>query len=76
MALLRAHAGEQRLLGVVICSIPSIPCDLVQVALLRAHAGEHLLLGVAMRSIGNKDFLLLGNSFVIPRHSVEPEISR
>ncbi|XP_033117191.1 hepatocyte nuclear factor 4-gamma-like isoform X1 [Anneissia japonica] len=58
-----------------------IPCfgDLPlddQVALLRAHAGEHLLMGVARRSTPLKDFLLLGNDLVIPRHCPELEVSR
>ncbi|RWS07404.1 hepatocyte nuclear factor 4-gamma-like protein [Dinothrombium tinctorium] len=47
-----------------------------QVALLRAHAGEHLLLGLARRSIGLKDQLLLGNDFVIYRHSPDEDINR
>jgi len=47
-----------------------------QVALLRGHAGEHLLLGLSRRSITIKDILLLGNDFIIPRHSPDPEISR
>ncbi|XP_029463944.1 hepatocyte nuclear factor 4-beta-like isoform X1 [Rhinatrema bivittatum] len=47
-----------------------------QVALLRAHAGEHLLLGVAKRSIPYKDFLLLGNDFIIHMHCPELEIAR
>lgn len=58
--------------------IPSF-CELPlddQVALLRAHAGEHLLLGLARRSMHLKDLLLLGNDFIIPRHSAEVEISR
>lgn len=46
-----------------------------QVALLRAHAGEHLLLGLARRSLHYKDVLLLGNDYLIPRHSAEVEIS-
>lgn len=45
-------------------------------ALLRAHAGEHLLLGLARRSLPFKDILLLGNDFIIPRHSQEIDISR
>ena len=47
-----------------------------QVALLRGHAGEHLLLGLSKRSTQMKDILLLGNDFIIPRHSPDPEISR
>ncbi|CAL1596807.1 unnamed protein product [Knipowitschia caucasica] len=47
-----------------------------QVSLLRAHAGEHLLLGVAKRSMPFKDFLLLGNGYVIHRNSPEAEVSR
>ncbi|RWS27981.1 hepatocyte nuclear factor 4-gamma-like protein [Leptotrombidium deliense] len=47
-----------------------------QVALLRAHAGEHLLLGLARRSINLKDQLILGNDFVIFRHSPDEEINR
>ncbi|XP_053556855.1 hepatocyte nuclear factor 4-beta [Bombina bombina] len=47
-----------------------------QVALLRAHAGAHLLLGVAKRSLPYKDFLLLGNDFIIPMHCPELEIAR
>lgn len=47
-----------------------------QVALLRAHAGEHLLLGLSRRSVHLKDILLLGNDFIIPRHSPDPEITR
>ncbi|XP_073410972.1 hepatocyte nuclear factor 4-beta-like isoform X1 [Dendrobates tinctorius] len=47
-----------------------------QVALLRAHAGAHLLLGVAKRSLPYKDFLLLGNDFIIPMQCPEPEIAR
>jgi hypothetical protein len=45
-----------------------------QVALLRGHAGEHLLLGLSRRSIVINDILLLGNDFIIPRHSPDPEI--
>ena len=45
-------------------------------ALLRAHAGEHLLLGLSRRSLPLKDILLLGNDYVIPRHSQEADISR
>lgn len=47
-------------------------------ALLRAHAGEHLLLGLARRSLPLKDILLLGNDFVLPRHSQpsEPDVGR
>ena len=45
-----------------------------QVALLRGHAGEHLLLGLSRRSVQIKDILLLGNDFIIPRHSPHPEI--
>ncbi|XP_022235351.1 hepatocyte nuclear factor 4-gamma-like isoform X3 [Limulus polyphemus] len=56
-------------------SFSDLPLD-DQVALLRAHAGEHLLLGLARRSLCLKDVLLLGNDFVIPRHSAETEISR
>ncbi|XP_064640152.1 hepatocyte nuclear factor 4-gamma-like isoform X2 [Lineus longissimus] len=58
--------------------IPSF-CELPlddQVALLRAHAGEHLLLGVARRSIPLKDILLLGNDYIIPRHTTDMEINR
>ncbi|XP_063293385.1 hepatocyte nuclear factor 4-beta-like [Pelobates fuscus] len=54
-------------------------CELLlddQVALLRAHAGAHLLLGVAKRSLPYKDFLLLGNDFIIPMHCPELEIAR
>ncbi|XP_073461856.1 hepatocyte nuclear factor 4-beta-like isoform X1 [Aquarana catesbeiana] len=47
-----------------------------QVALLRAHAGAHLLLGVAKRSLPYKDFLLLGNDFIIPMHCPDLEIAR
>ncbi|XP_018425857.1 PREDICTED: hepatocyte nuclear factor 4-beta-like [Nanorana parkeri] len=47
-----------------------------QVALLRAHAGAHLLLGVAKRSLPYKDFLLLGNDFIIPMQCPELEIAR
>ncbi|KAM5138752.1 hepatocyte nuclear factor 4-beta-like [Mantella aurantiaca] len=47
-----------------------------QVALLRAHAGAHLLLGVAKRSLPYKDFLLLGNDFIIPLHCPDPDIAR
>ncbi|KAM9333758.1 hepatocyte nuclear factor 4-gamma [Pholidichthys leucotaenia] len=47
-----------------------------QVSLLRAHAGEHLLLGVAKRSMPFKDFLLLGNGYVVHRDSPEQEICR
>ncbi|XP_071973143.1 hepatocyte nuclear factor 4-beta-like isoform X1 [Engystomops pustulosus] len=47
-----------------------------QVALLRAHAGAHLLLGVAKRSLPYKDFLLLGNDFIIPIQCPELEIAR
>ncbi|KAM8947155.1 hepatocyte nuclear factor 4-beta isoform 2-T2 [Pelodytes ibericus] len=47
-----------------------------QVALLRAHAGAHLLLGVAKRSLPYKEFLLLGNDFIIPMHCPELEIAR
>lgn len=47
-----------------------------QVALLRAHAGENLLMGVAKRSLPYKDYLLLGNDFIIPRHCPEVEICR
>ncbi|MEE6499995.1 hypothetical protein FKM82_003663, partial [Ascaphus truei] len=47
-----------------------------QVALLKAHAGEHLLLGVAKRSLPYKDFLLLGNDFIIQMHCPELEITR
>jgi len=47
-----------------------------QVALLRAHAGENLLIGVAKRSLPYKDYLLLGNDFIIPRHCPEVEICR
>uniref|UniRef100_A0A8C5QBY2 Hepatocyte nuclear factor 4-beta-like n=1 Tax=Leptobrachium leishanense TaxID=445787 RepID=A0A8C5QBY2_9ANUR len=47
-----------------------------QVALLRAHAGAHLLLGVAKRSLPYRDFLLLGNDFIIPMHCPELEIAR
>ncbi|NP_001081539.1 hepatocyte nuclear factor 4-beta [Xenopus laevis] len=47
-----------------------------QVALLRAHAGAHLLLGVAKRSLPYKDFLLLGNDFIMPMHCPELEIAR
>ncbi|XP_054164994.1 hepatocyte nuclear factor 4-gamma-like isoform X2 [Oppia nitens] len=47
-----------------------------QVALLRGHAGEHLLLGLSRRSISINDILLLGNDFVIPRHSTDPEIHK
>ncbi|XP_035709460.1 hepatocyte nuclear factor 4-gamma isoform X2 [Folsomia candida] len=53
--------------------IPSF-CDLRlddQVALLRAHAGEHLLMGVARRSMHLKDYLLLGNDFVLPRQAAD-----
>ena len=46
-----------------------------QVALLRAHAGEHLLLGLARRSIDMKDCLVLGNDYIIHRHSPTAEIS-
>jgi len=46
-----------------------------QVALLRAHAGEHLLLGLSRRSLHLKDILLLGNDYLIPRHSTEIELS-
>ncbi|XP_076337030.1 hepatocyte nuclear factor 4-gamma-like isoform X3 [Tachypleus tridentatus] len=56
-------------------SFSDLPLD-DQVALLRAHAGENLLLGLARRSLCLKDVLLLGNDFVIPRHSAETEISR
>lgn len=56
-------------------SFGDLPLD-DQVALLRAHAGEHLLLGLARRSMHLKDILLLGNDFIIPRHSPEVEISR
>lgn len=57
-----------------------IPCFMElhiddQVALLRAHAGEHLLLGLARRSMHLKDCLLLGNDYIIHRHSPEVEIS-
>ncbi|XP_013405254.1 hepatocyte nuclear factor 4-gamma isoform X3 [Lingula anatina] len=58
--------------------IPSF-CELPlddQVSLLRAHAGEHLILGVARRSISLKDVLLLGNDYIIPRHSSDLEVSR
>ncbi|XP_074644128.1 hepatocyte nuclear factor 4-gamma-like isoform X2 [Tubulanus polymorphus] len=54
-------------------------CELTlddQIALLRAHAGEHLLLGVARRSIHYSDLLLLGNDYIIPRHTTEIEFSR
>ncbi|XP_075704300.1 hepatocyte nuclear factor 4-beta-like [Rhinoderma darwinii] len=47
-----------------------------QVALLRAHAGAHLLLGVAKRSLPYKDFLLLGNDFIIPMQCPELEVAR
>lgn len=47
-----------------------------QVALLRAHAGEHLLLGLSRRSVTLKDILLLGNDFIIPRHTTEQDIMR
>ncbi|XP_069822428.1 hepatocyte nuclear factor 4-beta-like [Dendropsophus ebraccatus] len=47
-----------------------------QVALLRAHAGAHLLLGVAKRSLPYKDFLLLGNDFIIDMQCPELEIAR
>lgn len=47
-----------------------------QVALLRGHAGEHLLLGLCRRSVQIRDILLLGNDFIIPRHSPHPEISQ
>ncbi|XP_068117191.1 hepatocyte nuclear factor 4-beta-like isoform X2 [Hyperolius riggenbachi] len=47
-----------------------------QVALLRAHAGAHLLLGVAKRSLPYKDFLLLGNDFIIPMQCPDVEIAR
>ncbi|XP_072014317.1 hepatocyte nuclear factor 4-gamma-like [Amphiura filiformis] len=40
-----------------------------QVALLRAHAGEHLVLGAAQRSLGFKDYLILSNEVILPRHS-------
>ena len=40
-----------------------------QVALLRAHAGEHLVLGAAQRSLGFKDYLILSNDVILPRHS-------
>ncbi|XP_076358438.1 hepatocyte nuclear factor 4-gamma-like isoform X1 [Tachypleus tridentatus] len=56
-------------------SFSDLPLD-DQVALLRAHAGEHLLLGLARRSMNVKDVLLLGNNFIIPRHSSETDISR
>ncbi|XP_075045461.1 hepatocyte nuclear factor 4-beta-like isoform X2 [Mixophyes fleayi] len=47
-----------------------------QVILLRAHAGAHLLLGVAKRSLPYKDFLLLGNDFIIPMQCPDLEIAR
>lgn len=59
----------------IIPSFTELPID-DQVALLRAHAGEHLLLGLARRSVHIKDVLLLGNDYIIPRHSPETEISR
>ncbi|XP_063801765.1 hepatocyte nuclear factor 4-beta-like isoform X2 [Pseudophryne corroboree] len=47
-----------------------------QVVLLRAHAGAHLLLGVAKRSLPYKDFLLLGNDFIIPMQCPDLDIAR
>ena len=48
----------------------------LQVSLLRAHAGQHLLLSLVRRSMPYKDILLLGNDTIIPRHSLEPAMSR
>uniref|UniRef100_T1JFA6 Hepatocyte nuclear factor 4 n=1 Tax=Strigamia maritima TaxID=126957 RepID=T1JFA6_STRMM len=47
-----------------------------QVALLRAHAGEHLLLGLSCRSLHLTDILLLGNDYLIPRHSANVDTSQ
>lgn len=47
----------------------------LQVALLRAHAGEHLLLGLSRRSMHLKDILLLGNNYIITKHSPDSKLS-
>lgn len=46
-----------------------------QVALLRAHSGEHLLLGLSRRSLHLKDVLLLGNNYIITKHSPDSRLS-
>ncbi|XP_037024475.1 hepatocyte nuclear factor 4-gamma isoform X3 [Bradysia coprophila] len=46
-----------------------------QVALLRAHSGEHLLLGLSRRSLHLKDVLLLGNNYIITKHSPDSRLA-